>query len=109
MAFNKKTAERVRDILAQGSLIDERQMFGGIAFMIHGHMCCGILGEDLVVRIGPSELEKALAQPCVRRMDFTGRPMKGFVYVGPEGFRSKASLAKWIEKAVSFVKTLPAK
>jgi TfoX/Sxy family transcriptional regulator of competence genes len=84
-------------------------MFGGLAFIVNGHMCCGIVGEDLVIRVGAEEHEKALYQPHVRAMDFTGRPMKGFVYLSPPGYRTKAELRKWVRRALRFVSSLPAK
>lgn len=84
-------------------------MFGGLAFMVNGHMCCGIVGENLVVRVGAEAYERALSQPHARAMDFTGRPMKGFVYVGPSGYRTAADLRKWVRKGLRFVSSLPAK
>ncbi len=84
-------------------------MFGGVAFMVNGHMCCGLVGEDLVVRVGAEEHEQALSQPHARAMDFTGRPMRGFVYVGPTGYRTKAALKSWIKRGLRFVESLPPK
>ena len=109
MAFNEVAAKRVRDVLSEESTASEKRMFGGLAFMVSGHMCCGIVGEDLVVRVGPHQHEQALAEPHVRAMDFTGRPMKGFIYVGPAGYRSKVSLRNWIRRGLRFVSSLPAK
>jgi len=84
-------------------------MFGGLAFMVNGHMCCGIVREDLVVRVGADTHEQALSQPHARAMDFTGRPMKGFVYVGPAGYRTTTSLRKWVRSGIRFVLSLPPK
>jgi hypothetical protein len=84
-------------------------MFGGLAFIIRGHMCCGIVGEDLVVRTGPEEYEAALAKPHARHMDFTGRAMRGFVYVAPPGYRSVRDLKSWIQRGLRFVSSLPQK
>jgi len=84
-------------------------MFGGLAFMVKGHMCCGIVGEDLVVRVGADAHEEALSQPHARAMDFTGRPMKGFVYVGPLGYRTTLGLKTWIRRGLCFVSSLPPK
>ena len=84
-------------------------MFGGLAFMVNGHMCCGLVGEDLVVRVGPGGHDEALAQPHARPMDFTGRQMKGFVYVGALGYRTKAGLRTWIKRGLRFVLSLPPK
>lgn len=109
MAFDENVAQRVRDVLSEDCAAVERRMFGGLAFMVNSHMCCGIVGEDLVVRIGPKEYEKTLSQSYVRAMDFTGRPMKGLVYVSPPGYRSKANLRKWIRRGLRFVSSLPVK
>jgi len=84
-------------------------MFGGLAFMVNGHMCCGIVGGDLVVRTGPDKFEAALCRPNTRPMDFTGRPMRGFVYVGPPGCRSSRALKSWIQMGLQFVLSLPKK
>lgn len=83
-------------------------MFGGLCFTVGGHMCCGVAGHDLVVRVGPARYLEALAAPHARPMDFTGRPLKGFVYVGPAGYRA-ADLTKWIRRALSFAGSLPPK
>ncbi len=84
-------------------------MFGGLAFMVNGHMCCGIVGEDLVVRTGVGTYHEALSQPHARPMDFTGRPMRGFVYVGPRGYQSTSMLSSWIQRGLGFVLSLPPK
>lgn len=84
-------------------------MFGGLAFMVNGHMCCGIVGEDLVVRVGVDAHEQVVSRPHAREMDFTGRSMKGFVYVGPDGYRTKSSLKSWIKRGLQFVMSLPPK
>ena len=84
-------------------------MFGGIAFMLNGNMCSGVVNNELMLRVGPDGYEQALNRPHARKMDFTGKPMKGFVYVGVEGFESDADLENWIELAYQFVMSLPAK
>jgi hypothetical protein len=109
MPFDEDIAKRIREVLSEECVATENRMFGGLAFMVQGHMCCGIVGRDLVIRIGADRQESALSEPHVRAMDFTGRPMKGFVYVGPPGYHSKANLQKWIRKAVRFVLSLPRK
>ncbi len=108
MAFDEKLANRVRDVLDVRDGVTERKMFGGLAFMVHGHMACGIAGSDLMLRLGAEGAEAALARPHVRPMDFTGTPMKGMVYVAPDGLRGVA-LRRWVEKAAAFVETLPPK
>ncbi len=84
-------------------------MFGGLAFMVNGHMCCGIVNKNLVVRTGPTQYDAALSKPHARPMDFNGRPMRGFVYVRPEGYRSTRDLKAWIQQGLHFVRTLPPK
>ena len=78
-------------------------MFGGLAFMVNGHMCCGIVGKDFVLRTGPDQYEEALSQRHARPMDFTGRAMRGFVYVDPKGLRSTHELKAWIQRGLDFV------
>jgi TfoX/Sxy family transcriptional regulator of competence genes len=107
MAFDEALAERVRALLRGPRKLEEKRMFGGLAFMVNGHMCCGIVGRDLVVRVGPDQYEKALSQPHARPMDFTGRPMRGFVYVAPEGYRSTRDLKAWIQQSLDFVCRVP--
>ena len=108
MAYDERLAERVRDILAGDPALSERKMFGGLAFMLDGNMCCGIVGNELMLRLGAEGAEKALERADVRPMDFTGRPMTGMVYVAPEGVRGR-SLRTWVERAAGFARTLPPK
>jgi hypothetical protein len=109
MAYDGGLAERIRDVLGASGRIVERRMFGGLAFMVDGHMAVGILGEALIARVGPERHARALAQPHARPMDFTGRPMTGYVFVDPPGFARDADLAAWVGECVQFVKTLPRK
>jgi hypothetical protein len=109
MAYDEELAARVREILEEGVPPDERKMFGGIAFMVNGHMCCGVIKEDLILRLGADVATKALRDQNVRPMDFTGRPMKGFVFVSPEGTKTEARLRRHIKSALDFVETLPPK
>jgi TfoX/Sxy family transcriptional regulator of competence genes len=108
VAYDEKLADRVRDILEGDSGVSERKMFGGLAFMVDGHMACGIAGDDLMLRLGAEGAEVAMQKPHVRPMDFTGRPMTGMVFVEPAGFRG-ATLARWVSEATSFARTLPPK
>ncbi|MFQ5589509.1 MAG: TfoX/Sxy family protein, partial [Nitrospiria bacterium] len=85
MAYDEGLAERLREIFIDRQGLVEKKMFGGIAFMLCGHMCCGIVNETLMARVGPDQYAAALAHPHAREMDFTGRPMKGLVYIDPEG------------------------
>ncbi len=110
MAYSEELAQRVRDVLigrAEAPL--ERKMFGGLCFMVQGHMCCGIVKEELMVRVGPDKYEEALTKKGGRPMDFTGRPLKGMVYVSEEGFRSAKALGQWVDRGLSFVRSLPPK
>jgi TfoX/Sxy family transcriptional regulator of competence genes len=108
VAYDEELADRVRDVLATEDGMTERKMFGGLAFVVGGHMACGIVGNDLVLRLGVDAAGQALERPHVRPMDFTGRPMTGMVYVGSEGLRG-AALRRWVRKAVGFVESLPPK
>ena len=109
MGFDEGTAQRVRDVLGQAAGLTERKMFGGISFMLDGNMCCGVIERDLVVRVGPEHYDAMIREPHARPMDFTGRPLRGFVYVAPAGFGTETALERWIARGVSFVRTLPAK
>jgi TfoX/Sxy family transcriptional regulator of competence genes len=109
MAFDEAVAKRVREALAGAPDVVEKRMFGGIAFMLRGNMCCGVIGDRLMVRVGPDGYEAALSRPHAKAMDFTGRPMKGFVYVEPAGFPSGRDLKAWIARAMEFTLSLPAK
>lgn len=109
MAYDETLAERLRKALSGASGVTERRMFGGLAFMLDGHMCCGVVGDEVVVRVGPEEYSSALARPHAREMDFTGKPLKGFVYVGPRGVATDDDLRAWIGRAVQFVRSLPPK
>ena len=109
MAYDEALADRVRHVLGRHKELTEKKMFGGITFMLRGNMCCGVTKEDLVVRVGAEQYEKVLVEPHARPMDFTGRSMKGFVYVGPGGYRSDEALARWVKRGVDFALSLPAK
>ncbi|MCH8815272.1 MAG: TfoX/Sxy family protein [Chloroflexi bacterium] len=109
MAYNEKLAARIAAILASHDGLTERKMFGGLTFMLNGHMCCGVTTSDLMIRVGPDAYEDSLAQPHARPMDFTGRPMKGMVYVGAAGYEDDDSLRAWVGRGVAFATSLPPK
>jgi TfoX/Sxy family transcriptional regulator of competence genes len=109
VAYDEDLAQRVRDLLAARSEVTERRMFGGIAFMVSGNMACGVLGEDLIVRLGEEEGEKALTEDGVRPFDFTGKPMKNIVYVAPERTADDAGLAEWADAGADYAASLPPK
>ena len=109
MAYDEHLAQRVRRLLFSLDNIHERKMFGGLAFMLNGNMCCCVDKENLVVRTGPEGYEDALAKPHTRVFDFTGRPMRGFVYVEGEGITEEHALRDWVNTAVDFANSLPPK
>ncbi len=108
MAYDESLAERVREILDDRPDLTERKMFGGIGFMLGGNMCCGVLGDELVARHGPDG-EAAHGEPHVRAFDFTGRPMSGFVLVGPEATAEDEDLDAWVARCEAFASSLPPK
>jgi TfoX N-terminal domain len=109
MAYDEGVAQRVREGLADQEEFVEKRMFGGLCFMVGGHMCCGVTDGDLMARVGPDQYEAALTDPHARKMDFTGKPLKGFVYVEQEGFEADADLEAWITRCRTFVNSLPPK
>ncbi|OGO32887.1 MAG: RNA methyltransferase [Chloroflexi bacterium RBG_16_54_18] len=109
MAFSEALAVRVRSYLAGMPLLVEKRMFGGISFLLQGNMACGVHGENLIVRVDPTEYEEILSQQYVRPFDMTGKPMKGWIFVTPEGVERDQELESWIDKGVEFARKLPAK
>ena len=107
MAYDEGLAQRIREALDPDVPVVEKRMFGGLAFMAHGHMCFGILGPALMARIGPADYEAALAQAHVRKMDFTGRPMAGYVLIDPAGIEEDEDLVRWLQACLTFVRALP--
>ena len=108
MAYDEELADRVRVVLADEPGLTERKMFGGLAFMIGGNMACGIVKDELMLRLGPEGADAALDEPHVREMDFTGRPMTGMVYVERAGL-DDAGVRRWVERAAAFARALPPK
>lgn len=108
MAYSLALAERMRSALALQVPTTERKMFGGLAFLLNGHMCCGINGDDLMARVGPAAYEGLLANPAARPMDFTGKPLKGYLFVDGASLTDDA-LGEWVGHAVAFVRTLKPK
>lgn len=109
MAYDEDLAARVRGSFGDAFDITERKMFGGIAFMLNGNMCCGVVNDDLMVRVGPEGFDEVMERPHVRPMDFTGRPMTGFIFVDTGGTSATDDLEFWVQKGVSFAETLPPK
>jgi TfoX/Sxy family transcriptional regulator of competence genes len=109
MAYDGKLAQRVRQVLIGMDTLTERKMFGGVGFMLHGNMACGVQKDSLVVRVGPERYQQALQHPHARPFDMTGRPMRGWVFVGASGVRSDEDLSEWVQRGVDFALSLPAK
>lgn len=109
MAYDEAFAERVKAVLKSRRSVTEKKMFGGLCFMVNGNMACGVEKNKLVVRIGPDNYEKTLKQKHVRKMDFTGKPLKGFIYVMPAGLSRADSLKKWVDRGILFAQSLPKK
>jgi TfoX/Sxy family transcriptional regulator of competence genes len=109
MAYDEGLAERIRGILADRQGVSERRMFGGIAFMIRGRMSVGIVKDDLMVRVGAEAHASLVRKPHVRPMDFTGRPMKGFLFVASAGLEVDEDLERWVGHGVSYAASLPAR
>jgi TfoX/Sxy family transcriptional regulator of competence genes len=108
MAYSERLANRVRALLSDRDDVDERPMFGGLTFMVGGHMCCGVHGDELIVRLHPDDEDAALARPHARPMDFPARPMRGFMTVAREGLKGQA-LREWVALAVAHAETQPPK
>ena len=108
MAYDQDLANRIREQLAEHH-VTEQEMFGGLAFLLGGHMCVGVHGDELMVRVGPDGFDAALARPHTHPFDMRGRPMKGWMMVTPDGLRSKRQLAPWIRQAVALTGSLPPK
>ena len=109
MAYDEGLAERLRELVQERPGIGEKKMFGGLCLLARGHMFVGIVGEALMARVGPDAYAKALRRPHVRVMDFTGRPMKGYVFVDPPWYEEDRDLKRWMEESLKFVGTLPDK
>lgn len=107
MAYDPGLAQRLRELLAHEDGISEKAMFGGLAFMYGGRMLVGIVRDTLMARVGLLAYEQALAQPHVRVMDFTGKPMKGYVFVDPPALKRDSDLARWVGQCQDFVRSLP--
>ena len=108
MAFNEGLAVRIRQCFEPGTT-EEKRMFGGLAFMYKDYMCCGIVGDTLMLRVPRDEYADILDRKHVRQMDFTGKSLKGFVYVEPEGFETDAALLNWVEIGRQTVHSFPPK
>lgn len=106
MAFDEDLATRIRQLLEKQDGISERTMFGGLTFLLKRKIFCGVLGRDLVARLGTEQAQSALKRSYVRPMDFTGRPMKGYVYVAPDGLKTDRALQTFLRHAIRFTASL---
>lgn len=104
MAFNEKLNDRIREAFADLPKVEEKYMFGGSCYMLNGKMCIGVVDDEMMCRIGPDVYEEALEKPGCREMVFTGKPMKGYVYVSEEGIKTKKQFDYWINLCIAFNK-----
>ena len=109
MAFDEALAARVRAVLSNTQGLQEKRMFGGLAFLLNGNMCCGVHGRELIVRLDPERTKEALQEQDVRVFDLTGRPMQGWVLVAPGGVETDDDLRSWTAMGVAFAGSLPTK
>jgi TfoX/Sxy family transcriptional regulator of competence genes len=109
MAFDESLAARIRDALARKRGVEEKKMFGGVGFLLNGNMLVGVWKDSLIVRLGPDNHDDALLEPHVREFDITGRVMRGWVLIEPDGIEGDDQLKDWIERAMKLVKALPQK
>ena len=109
MAYDEGLAQRVREIMFDEPGLVEKKMFGGVGFMLYGNMACGVNKDDLIVRVGPEQGGQAVMQPHARPFDITGRPMKGWVMVDPDGVAADEDLQAWTAQGINFARTLPPK
>lgn len=109
MVYSEAVAQRIRRSLGARREIAEKEMFGGIAFLLHGNLCVGVHGDDLIVRVEPEATDALLRERGAKIFDLSGRPMKGWLVVTPEGFRTDSALQEWIDRGVTFTASLPKK
>lgn len=106
MTYDSGLAHRIRGVLQPQSDFEEREMFGGIGFMLDGNMCCGVIGDKLVARVAPDAYEDALEKPHTSEFDFTGRPMRGWVFVDQAALATQDDLEVWLDRCLAFARTL---
>ena len=109
MPYDTGLVQRIREQVEALPGISEKEMFGGLSFFVNGNLAVGVIGEELIVRVGPDQTEQALARPAARPFNMTGRAMKGWVTVKPAGFEGDADLSEWVRKGMNFARSLPAK
>lgn len=109
MVYNELLADKIRELVARRRGLTEKKMFGGLAFLLYGNMFCGVIKDDLMIRVGAQRHDKAATMAHARPMDFTGRPMKGFIYVDSNGWAKDATLKRWLEMGLDHASSLPRK
>lgn len=109
MAYNEQLAAYTRDFIAEVPGLAEQKMFGGLCFIVRGNMCCGVLNDDLVLRVGLDTSQCLLTEPYVRPMDFTGRPLKGFLFVGLDALKKKSDLRRYVSLSLAVATSLAPK
>jgi len=109
MAYDEGLLERLRDVMSDIPGVSEKKMFGGMCILVNGNMCCGIVNDILMVRVGPDQYLQCLELESAREMDFTGKPLRGMVYVDPEGLAEDVDLKAWVDRCMNFMNTLPPK
>ena len=109
MAYDTHLASRLRQALHRRPNVKEREQFGGIGFLVQGNMACGVIGKDLLVRVGPEEHERALKDKHARVFSLTGKPSRGWILVRPAGLGTDAALLRWVDLGIRFARSLPAK
>jgi TfoX/Sxy family transcriptional regulator of competence genes len=109
VAYDEALADRVRELISVRGEVREQKMFGGIAWMLDGNMACGVVGDDLLVRVGPEDTDRALAEEHTRPFEMGGRTSRGFVLVAPDGTNDEGDLAGWVDAGADFAASLPPK
>jgi hypothetical protein len=109
MAYDETLAARVRKTLGSRSGLTAKKLFGGMAFLLDGNMCCGVTGSSLMVRLAQADAAVALSEPHTRVLDMTGRPMKGWIVVDAAGIATDEALKRWVGMGAAFAATLPPK
>jgi len=109
MAYDEKLASRILALIKGARGVSTKRMFGGLCVLLHGNMALGVVDDKLMVRVGPDNYESSLRQKHVKPMDFTGKPLKGMIYVTREGIQTRAALKKWVEAGTGFARSLPPK
>jgi hypothetical protein len=109
MAYDERLAERLRSRLARHAALTEKRMFGGLALLLNGNMCCGVHQQEMIVRLDPALTQRALREPHTRIFDLSGRAMRGWILIGPHGWGDDATLAGWLQLATTYAESLPPK